>query len=295
MANKVRIGIIGLGAQGSMYAKIHTADGMVLNMAIGAICDVDPAKAEVVRVHIIRACPSMRTTSPCSRGGDVDAVVACVPHYLHPQMGIDALQTEIFTSLVEKPAGVYTRQVKELNEFAATKPEPDLRHHVQPAQQPAVPEDQGDRRRWRRSVHSATPTGSSPPGGGRRATTNRASGGPPGVARAVAYLVNQAPHQLDLWQWICGGAPSRSTPRLPTASARDIAVEDEVTAVVDYGDGATGVFITAVHDLRRDRSGSKSSVTRARSSSIAVQDSHSDPAGQGTRDWNSARAWAWRT
>ena len=30
---------------------------------------------------------------------------------------------------------------------------------------------------------------------------------------------------------------------------RNIAVEDEVTAVVDYGDGATGVFVTATHDL----------------------------------------------
>ena len=30
---------------------------------------------------------------------------------------------------------------------------------------------------------------------------------------------------------------------------RDIAVEDEVTAVVDYGDGATGTFVTATHDL----------------------------------------------
>src|SRR5690606_3454452 len=30
---------------------------------------------------------------------------------------------------------------------------------------------------------------------------------------------------------------------------RNIAVEDEVTALVDYGNGATGVFITATHEL----------------------------------------------
>ena len=45
MADKVRIGIIGLGAQGSMYAKF-VDDGMVPNMEIGAISDHDPAKAE---------------------------------------------------------------------------------------------------------------------------------------------------------------------------------------------------------------------------------------------------------
>ena len=61
-------------------------------------------------------------------------------------------------------------------------------------------------------------------------------------------LVNQAPHQLDLWQWICG-IPQSVYANVAYGFRRDIAVEDEVTAVVDYGDGATGVFITAVHDL----------------------------------------------
>ena len=37
-------------------------------------------------------------------------------------MGIEALKRDIH-ALVEKPAGVYTKQVKELNEFAASKPE----------------------------------------------------------------------------------------------------------------------------------------------------------------------------
>ena len=61
-------------------------------------------------------------------------------------------------------------------------------------------------------------------------------------------LVNQAPHQLDLWLWICG-LPQSVYAKVAYGFRRDIAVEDEVTAVIDYGDGATGVFITAVHDL----------------------------------------------
>jgi hypothetical protein len=36
-ANKVRLGIVGLGAQGSMYARFIKT-GMVPNMEIGAIC-----------------------------------------------------------------------------------------------------------------------------------------------------------------------------------------------------------------------------------------------------------------
>ena len=61
-------------------------------------------------------------------------------------------------------------------------------------------------------------------------------------------LVNQAPHQLDLWQWICG-IPRSVYAKVAYGFRRSIAVEDEVTAVVDYGDGSTGVLITAVHDL----------------------------------------------
>ena len=47
MADKVRLGIVGLGAQGSMYAQFVT-DGMVPNMEVAAVCDIDPAKADVV-------------------------------------------------------------------------------------------------------------------------------------------------------------------------------------------------------------------------------------------------------
>jgi predicted dehydrogenase len=61
-------------------------------------------------------------------------------------------------------------------------------------------------------------------------------------------LVNQAPHQLDLMQWICG-IPKSVYAKVAYGFRRDIAVEDEVTALIDYGEGATGVFVTATHDL----------------------------------------------
>ena len=44
VTGQVRLGIIGLGAQGSMYAKF-IADGLVPNMVIGAIADIDPDQA----------------------------------------------------------------------------------------------------------------------------------------------------------------------------------------------------------------------------------------------------------
>lgn len=60
--------------------------------------------------------------------------------------------------------------------------------------------------------------------------------------------MNQAPHQLDLWQWICG-KPKKVFAKAAFGFKRNIVVEDEVNALVDFGDGATGTFITCTHDM----------------------------------------------
>ena len=61
-------------------------------------------------------------------------------------------------------------------------------------------------------------------------------------------LVNQAPHQLDLWQWMCG-MPKTINAKIIYGAHRNIAVDNDVTVVADYGNGATGVFITCTHDV----------------------------------------------
>src|SRR6478735_8851205 len=210
MTSKVRLGIIGLGAQGSMYAKF-IADGLVPNMEIGAIADRDPAKAAVVEADY--GVPFFENYLDLLDSGTVDAVVTCVPHYLHPEIGINALARDVH-ALVEKPAGVYTKQVKELNEFAATKPDLTFGIMFNQRNNPLY-------------IKIKEIVGSGDIGG---------------------VLVNQAPHQLDLLQWICG-VPKSVYAKVAYGFRRNIAVEDEVTAVVDYGDGATGVFVTATHDL----------------------------------------------
>ena len=60
-------------------------------------------------------------------------------------------------------------------------------------------------------------------------------------------LLNQCPHQLDLWQWICG-MPAKITAHMKFGQWHDIEVEDDVTAYVEYENGATGVFITSTGD-----------------------------------------------
>jgi len=244
MTDKVRLGIVGLGAQGSMYAKFIT-DGLVPNMVIGAIADTDPAKAAVAAENY-PGVPFYDDYIALLEGGDVDAVVTTVPHYQHPQMGIDALSRGVH-ALVEKPAGVYTKQVKELNELAAQKPELTFGIMFNQRNNPLYIRlkeivDNGEIGSILRSNWIITNWWR--PQGYYDQSAWRATWGGEGGG----VLVNQAPHQLDLWQWICG-VPEKVFSKVSYGFRRNIAVEDEVTALADFGNGVTGVFVTATHDL----------------------------------------------
>ncbi len=244
MAKKLRLGIVGLGAQGSMYAQF-IEQGMVANVEIGAICDIDPSKA-VASESTYPGVPFYDDYIAMLESGDVDGVVTCVPHYLHPEMGIQALERDVH-ALVEKPAGVYTKQVKELTAFAATKPDLTFGIMFNQRNNPLYRRikeivDNDDIGKIRRTNWIITNWWR--PQGYYDQSAWRATWGGEGGG----VLVNQAPHQLDLWQWICG-VPNSVYAKVAYGFRRNIAVEDEVTAVVDYGDGATGVFITATHDL----------------------------------------------
>ncbi|MCP8970513.1 Gfo/Idh/MocA family protein [Ectobacillus ponti] len=241
---QVRLGIIGLGAQGGTYAGF-IATGKVKNMVLGAICDIDPAKKELC-AQTYPDVPFYDNYIDMLESGNVDAVVTTVPHYLHPHMAIEAFKRDIH-ALVEKPAGVYTKQVKELNDFAATKPELTFAIFFNQRTNPLYQKlkeiiDDGEIGSIRRTNWMITTWWRPQAYYGQsawRATWGGEGGG---------VLVNQAPHQIDLLQWICG-MPKKVYANVKYGYQRDIAVEDEVTALLDYGNGATGVFITATHDV----------------------------------------------
>ena len=244
MADKVRVGIVGLGGQGLAYADL-IADGLIPDMALGAAFDVDIAKEQVAKSKY-PGVPFYSEYGDLLDSGDIDAVIICVPHYLHPELGIAALKHDIHV-LIEKPAGVYTKQVNELNAVAAGKPELTFAIMFNQRNNPLYREIKeivssgqiGEIRHtswiittwWRPQVYYDQSAW--------RGTWGGEGGG---------VLVNQAPHQLDLWQWICG-VPQSVFGKVAYGFRRNIAVEDEVTALVDYGGGATGVLVTATHDL----------------------------------------------
>jgi len=239
---KVRLGIIGLGAEGGLYANL-ISQGTVPHMEIGAICDVLPekkAKADEFGV------PFFSDYIEMLESGTVDAVVTTVPHYLHPEMGIAALERGIH-ALLEKPVGVYTKQARAVIDFAASKPEltfgvffnqrtnplyVDLKNLIDSGELGALRHTSWIITNWWR------------PQGYYNQSEWRATWGGEGGG----VLVNQAPHQLDLWQWMCG-VPKKCFAKLAFGYKRNIAVEDEVNAIVDFGNGATGHFMTCTHDM----------------------------------------------
>lgn len=241
---KLRFGIIGYGAQGSMYASF-IEQGMVESMELVAICDIDEEKQK----KLTETFPNKKIYSDYKdmiTSGEVDAVITTVPHYLHPEMAMFALNNGVHV-LNEKPAGVYTKQVKALNDFVQSKRDVTYAMMFNQRNNPLYQKikkivEDGEIGPIRRTNWIITTWWRPQPyydQSAWRATWGGEGGG---------VLVNQAPHQLDLIQWIAG-VPTKVYSKIKHGFRRDIAVEDEVTALMEYENGATGVFVTCTHDL----------------------------------------------
>ena len=247
MTEKVKLGIIGYGAEGGMYAGFFKNNDERLNdnIELAAVCDNDPAKKAKV-AEDFPGLPFFDNYLDLLESGIVNAIVTTVPHYDHCVMGIAALERGIHL-LGEKPAGVYTKDVERLIETSKKHPEttfailfnqrtnPLYRRVKQLMDEKAI----GDLQRatwiittwWR-------------PQGYYNQSAWRATWGGEGGG----VLVNQAPHQLDLLQWICG-KPEKVYAKLQYGAGRNIVVENEVNALLDFGNGATGSFITCTNDI----------------------------------------------
>lgn len=241
----VRLGILGTGTQGSSYARFIT-EGMVPHMRLGALCDTDPeALSRASQKH--PDVPTFSSLEEMLASGAVDAVVTTIPHYQHPDAAIACLEAGVPT-LVEKPAAVHTTQVRRMNEASAAHPDVPFAIMFNQRNNPLYQQIKaivsgGEIGEVLRSNWIIT-TWWRPQGYYEQSAWRATWGGEGG-----GVLVNQAPHQLDLWQWICG-VPQKVFAKAGFGFRRNIAVEDEVTALVDYGDGRTGTFTTATHDMK---------------------------------------------
>ena len=244
MAEKIRLDIIGIGNMGAAHAK-NVAAGKCPDFVLTAVADIKPDRLAWAAAELPASVKRYDSAEALLERGEVDACMICVPHYDHPKYAIACMQRGIHV-MVEKPAGVYTKQVREMNEEAKRHPDVvfgmmfnqrtnciyrKVRELVQSGAYGGFRRTNWIITNWYRPQAYYD-------SGDWRATWAGEGGG---------VLLNQCPHQLDLWQWICG-MPVSVEAKLSYGLWHDIEVEDDVTAYVKYANGATGVFVTTTGD-----------------------------------------------
>lgn len=231
----VRLGIIGLGFMGQFHAR-HILDGRIPRLRLAAVADSDPA-----RLGMFKHIAGFSNDRALITSGLVDAVLIATPHYFHTETGIAALRAGLHV-LVEKPISVQRADCERLIAahtnrrlvFAAMlnqRSDPlyaKLRELVHGGALGDIRRVQWTATNWFRPhayyAQSAW-----------RATWAGEGGG---------VLLNQCPHNLDLFSWIFG-QPKRVRGHCAFGRYHDIEVEDDVTAYFELPGGATATFIAS--------------------------------------------------
>lgn len=229
----VRFGIIGIGNIGTTHVA-RFERGEIAHARLVGICDSDPA---ALARH-----PRLKGWSDSVAmiaSGEVDAVIIATPHYAHTPISIDALSHGLHV-LVEKPLAVHQADCDRMiaahtdpdQVFAVmfdTRTEPryrQLRQLIQSGQLGRIRRINWILTAWFRSnAYYASSNW--------RATWGGEGGG---------MLVNQLPHDLDLFQWLFG-LPQRVRAFCPIGKYHPIEVEDEVNALLEFADGSTAVLV----------------------------------------------------
>lgn len=236
ISGEVRIGIIGTGNMGTGHIRTFES-GAIPRARVAAICDIDPRKMEKFGDGYRKFTDSRELI----RSGEVDAVVIATPHYFHTTIGIDALDNGLHT-LTEKPISVHKADAQRL--IAAHERNPKLvfaamfnqrtnpqyrkiRELIQSGELGSIIRINWIITDWFRTQYYYDC-------GDWRATWGGEGGG---------VLMNQCPHQLDLFQWMFG-MPTQVRAFCDIGKFHNIEVEDNVTAYMKFANGATGVFIT---------------------------------------------------
>lgn len=236
---EVRFGLVGLGAMGMAHAQ--TLLGGISNARLCAAATTGAAhRAELLALPGTQDVRVFNTPAEMYASGLIDAVLIATPHRLHVRQAIEAFRAGMHV-LLEKPTGVSTQEVRLLNAEADRSGRAFgvmFNQRTNPAyrkmKQLIASGELGEIRRTNVVITDWLRAQSYYDSCAWRATWAEDGGG---------VLLNQAPHNLDLWQWICG-MPVRVRAFCGFGRWHDIEVEDDVTAYVEYANGATGTFIT---------------------------------------------------
>lgn len=235
----VRYGIIGIGNMGSGHVK-SLGEGHVARAELTAVCDLKQDRLDMVRETYGDRLTYYTDYHDMLNGDKVDVIIIATPHYLHPVIAQEAFIAGKHV-ISEKPAGVYTKAVREMNEAAAKS---DVQFGImfnqrtnpvyKKAREMVQNGELGELKRLVWIITDWYRTQAYYDSGEWRATWAGEGGG---------VMLNQCPHQLDLWQWIFG-MPIRVRANCYVGKYHNIEVEDEAVINAEYANGATATFIT---------------------------------------------------
>lgn len=231
---KVKIGIIGVGNMGTTHAR-NIVNGKVAGLELTALCDSDPERMK--SFEGIKQFTDPQELIGCEA---VEAVLIATPHFSHTTLGSATLQAGKHL-LVEKPISVHKADCQRLIEahtdenviFSAMFNQRTNPNYIK-IRDMVKKGELGEIRRVVWIITDWFRTENYYASGGWRATWRGEGGG---------VLLNQCPHQLDLWQWIFG-MPKKLRAFCEIGRYHPIEVEDDVTCYMEYENGCKGVFIT---------------------------------------------------
>lgn len=239
----VKLGIIGAGNMGSGHINNILA-GKTPEVTLVAVADRRADRRAWAEETLPQGIPVFNEGSELIESGLCDAVLIAVPHYQHPVLAKEAFAAGLHV-LCEKPAGVYTKAVAEMNRAADESGKVFAMMFNQRTNclyrkmhEMVQNGEIGELKRANWIITDWYRTQIYYDSGDWRATWNGEGGG---------VLLNQCPHQLDLLQWICG-LPKTVQAFCHIGKWHDIEVEDDVTAYMEFENGATGVFVTTTGD-----------------------------------------------
>jgi predicted dehydrogenase len=234
----VRFGVVGLGNMGTYHCNyLDSLPGARLT----AVCESDAAKLESAAEKFPGAQRFERWQEMLA-SKTIDAVLIATPHYQHPDIAVAAFDARLHV-LCEKPAAVTVKEARRMNDAAAKHPDLKFAMNFQMRANPVLRKlrdlihggDLGEIFRITWIVTNWFRTNAYYASGGWRATWAGEGGG---------VLINQCPHNLDQLHWLTGMMPRKITAVAFIAKAHPIEVEDEVSAIMEYDNGAIGHFIT---------------------------------------------------
>jgi len=237
----VKVGVIGIGNMGSLHVQM-LSKGQIKGAVLTAVCSSNEGRIAWVKGNTNEEVKIFKEEEAFFNESGIDAVLIATPHYSHPELAKKAFAKGKHV-LIEKPAGVYSKNVLEMNAAAKTSGKKfgimynqranplyqKVRDLIQSGQL-------GELKRMNWIITNTYRPQSYYDSSKWRATWNGEGGG---------VLLNQALHKIDVLQWTTGYMPKCIRSMSSSGKYHDIEVEDDVTAFLEYENGATGVIIAS--------------------------------------------------